>query len=212
MQRNDAGPDDQSHTRRFGYLYDNHGRKFSANLDLKTGQPVGEGPRPVGWKAPWLPSQEWARYDSNDPTRFRWDYEGLLAQRMEAHELYESEYRQYAVSHGWDPSDEAKRPIIESVVGKKKGIQPIELVVAAMQGNKYVLGLTDKVDQRIVPFLRKREDKKQRVLSSMNFADVEEDAEFEERMDIQEAFDPQDTPRGRVPVKTKRAKTAGEAA
>jgi hypothetical protein len=203
MERTNAGPDDQSHSRRYTKMRDQHGRLWGCEIDIRTGTPVGHGPRPVGWKAPWLPSQEWFRYNprGDNPNLFRIDYDSMVADRVAAHDAYDAAFTQYAVAHGWDPNDSSKRGVIESVVGKRP--LPIEVIKAAMQGNKYVLGLTDVVDTRVVPFLRKKENKQERKLAAMpDFTDQDTDEELEARMDLQDQFQPDDEPRDRAPIKT----------
>lgn len=218
MSHDYAGPEDRIHKVRAARFYDQHDRKFSATVDKKNGSPIGNGPQPSGWRPPWMPTQEWFRYfEQDDPTRFRIDYDAMLQDRIAAHEQYDREWNDFAVAQGWDPKDEDKAGRIIAKVGKRP--QPIELVVAAMQGNKYILGLTAKVDERIVPFLRQRPvyqraAKKQEVLASMDFTDHDDDEDLEERMDLQEQFDPEATPRGVVKNKggrPKRTVTAGEA-
>lgn len=207
MKHEYAGPEDRIHKLRPAKMFDQHGRRYSALLDKSNGTPVGQGPRPDGWRAPWMPGQEWFRYheDESNPMRFRIDYDGMLNDRIAAHEQYEREWTDFAVVNGWDPKDPDIAGRIIAKVGKRP--LPLEIIVAAMQGNRYVLGLTETVDERVVPFLRmkpkyQRIEKKLERIAGMNFADHDE--ELEDRMDLQEAHDPDDTPRGRVPVKPKR--------
>jgi hypothetical protein len=212
-----AGADDRIHRIRPAKMYDNHGRRFAATLDKSNATPIGQGPRPDGWSAPWMPGQEWFRYHEDDehPNRFRIDYEGMLADRIKAHDDYDQAFMAEAVKRGWDAKDPDKAGQITAIIGKRP--LPIELIVAAMQGNKYVLGLTTKVDSRITPFLNqkpiyRREARKQAVLASMDFADHDEDEAFEERMDLQEKYQPDAEPMAPRPVRRKKAPSVPEAA
>lgn len=215
MKSEYAGPDDRLHKIRPAKMWDHHGRRYGAVLDKSNGIPIGRGPRPDGWRAPWMPGQEWFRYheDETNPMKFRIDYESMLESSMAAHEAYDRQWTDYAVGNGWDPKDEAMIGRIVAKIGPRP--LPFELIVAAMQGNKYILGLTEKVDKRVEPFLRMRPKytrtaKKQEILSGLDFTDHDDDEDLEERMDLQEQHDPEDTPRGRVPVKSKRQKKAPE--
>jgi hypothetical protein len=186
-------------------MRDQHGRLFQCVVDTRTGTPIGNGPQPLGWRAPWIPSQEWARYSADDPFTFRWDYDGMLADRIAAHEVYEQQYTDFCTRHGWDPADPAKQGQVVSVIGVRP--QPIELIVAAMQGNKYLLGLTPTVDTRVLPFLKmrptyQRQAKKDARLAAMpDFSDPPEGVD--EYGDLEEATDPQPTrlPKARKPKK-----------
>lgn len=207
-----AGPDDRIHKIRSAKMWDQHNRRHAAVLDKSNGIPVGRGPNPDGWRAPWMPGQEWYRYleDDTNPMRFRIDYEGLLNERVAAHERYDAEWEAFATSNGWDPKD----PDVAGRIIAKVGMRPlpIELIVAAMQGNKYILGLTDVVDKRIVPFLNqkpiyKRVAKRQEMLAKMDFADHDGDEDLEARMDLDESIDRENVGGQRqkvVPVKPKK--------
>jgi hypothetical protein len=49
---------------------------------------------------------------------------------------------------------------------------PWEPVAAAMQGNSYILGLSDTVDPRLEPFVRKQTREERLMEGIPNFADV----------------------------------------
>lgn len=205
MSRRDTADQGQPSTRRPGTLTDQHGRKWRASIDKKSGFPVGVI-QPLGWLAPWMPPQGFFRFTEEEPTRMEIDYEAILNQRLQDHEQWAAGFRQAALVRGWDPDDKAKAMNITEIVGKKP--QPVEPVVAAMQGNRWILGLTQKVDPRLEPFTRQAERRVSRVLQEMDFSDDDDtadqtDEEFEDRMDLQEAVDPEATPRGRVPIKPK---------
>ncbi|HUR55045.1 MAG TPA: hypothetical protein VMZ71_13010 [Gemmataceae bacterium] len=186
-------------------MRDQHDRLYGVTIDTRTGTPIGMGPKPLGWKAPWMLSQEWARYDRDDPMRFTWDYEGALNDRIAAHELYDQQYEDFCTKRGWDPTDESKKGQVTSVIGVRP--QPIELIVAAMQGNKYILGQTTVVDERVVPFLKmrpkyQRQAKKEARLASLpDFSDppdgVDEYGDLEEQVDKR----PTRLPKARKPKK-----------
>lgn len=176
MARNDSGYGQDS-TRRPGKLTDQHGRKWSASIDKKSGFPVGVI-QPNGWRAPWHPNQGHFLFSEDNPTTFTIDYPTLIDQRLKAHEEWAAQYRQAALVRGWDPEDKAKAANVTELVGTKP--LPIEPIVACVQGNKWMLGLTDKVDPRLVPFVRKRSDRISRAIEAMDFSEVEDFSPEEE--------------------------------
>ncbi len=172
-----TGGYDQSSTRRPGTLTDQHGRKWSATIDKKSGYPVGVV-QPQGWRGPWMPNQGFFRFKEDAPNVFDIDYAAILNQRLEAHESWAAQFRQAALVRGWNPDDNSKSANITELVGTKP--LPVEPIVACMQGNRWMLGLTDKVDQRLEPFVRKRTDRIGRIIAEMDFSDApEEQAEVE---------------------------------
>lgn len=178
---------DQPSTRMPGTLKDQHGRLWSATIDKKSGYPVGVI-QPKGWRAPWLPNQGFFKFENPDDNRsFRIAYDQILDQRLKAHEDWASQFRQAALVRGWNPDDQTKQSNITELVGTKP--LPIEPVVACMQGNKWMLGLTDKVDPRLEPFVVKRTDRVSRVVAEMDFSDA--DDAFEDTLaDLEDEIDP----------------------
>lgn len=214
-----AGPEDRIHQLRPAKMWDQHGRKYAATLEKKTGTPVAQGPRPDGWRAPWIPSQEWFRYgeDEQNPMRFRIDYDGLLADRIASHEGYQAQWDAWASANGWDPKDPEFAGRIIAKVGKRP--LPVEPILAAMAGNKYILGLTDKVDTRLLPFLNEKpryhRAAKLQALKDQADWSFDPDDEMEQRMDVDEDFDRDGVGGQRqkvVPVRPKKSKTPDGAA
>ena len=218
MARTQSGRYGQDATRRQGTLKDQHGRIYSASIDKKSGYPVGPI-QPKGWTAPFYVGQDSYKFeDENDVTRFRIDYETLLLDRTKAHEAWAAAYRKEALDRGWDPNDETKRASILHEVGPQP--HPVEPIVACMQGNKWILGLTDKVDERLRPFVKQKQDRLQKAIASMDFTDEPmplEDMEPEDEVDpfedvlasLEEEADPDALGGKRVPVKpTKKSKAA----
>ena len=209
---------DQASTRRPGTIYDQHvsaqfpkGRPWDASIDKKSGYPTGSI-SPKGWKAPWLPPITSFKFSEEEVNRFVIDYDALLNERIEAHADYQTQKEQSAVSRGWDPNSEEKQAVLESLIGKPP--LPIEPIVAAMQGNSWMLGLTDKVDPRLEPFVRKLTRKQKMMAGLPDFSDepigvsgILEDQEPDFRdeldrlLDLEEDADPASTGGKRVAVK-----------
>lgn len=190
----DAG---QPATRRPGFLTDQHGRKWFANIDRKSGCPVGVI-QPHEWTAPWYPPQGVLKTNAEDPTKLRIDYEGLLSALMDDIEKWESLYRKTALQQGWDPEDKNKeRNVLEIIGPRPKAVEPI---VACMKGDKWTLGLTDRVNPKVEPHIRKRVARIPRLLDTLDVT-VDED-EMEDLLDIEEEHDPEAVGGKRVKVKS----------
>lgn len=216
---------DQASTRRPGTVYDDHisprfpkGRPWSASIDKKSGLPTGNL-SPKGWSAPWYPPVTLFRFSDEDPTRFIIAYDELLNERVEAHAEYQTQKEQSAVSRGWDPNSEEKQAVLESLIGKPP--LPVEPIVAAMQGNSWMLGLTDKVDPRLEPFVRKQSRKEKMLAGLPNFSDepigvsgiledqeVSAEDELDRLLDFEEETDPEAIGGKKVPVRNKKTTKA----
>ena len=133
-----------------GTCYDQHHRPYAANFCKRSGFPVGLI-SPKGWRAPWMPDQTFFVFREDEPTRFEINYRALLEQRLADHEQWASEFRQSALLRGWNPDDPEKQANIMEIIGQKP--LPIEPIVAAMQGNAWILGQSATVDPRLEPFL-----------------------------------------------------------
>jgi hypothetical protein len=203
---------DQSATRRPGTVYDQHDRPWGCSIDKKSGFPVGLI-YPKGWRAPWRPNigPETAIFDKDNPTRFRINYEWLLEQRVKAADEYDKERSKAAVVRGWDPLDPEKQNALDQIVGDRAGLQHPELIVACMQGDQWILGLTDKVNPKVAPYVTKKERGANALLK--RFPNLAADTAVEPEsiaddidtlMDIEEQHDPEATPKGRVPMKPKK--------
>lgn len=204
---------DQANTRRPGTFYDDHtsqrfpkGRPWFSNIDKRSGAPVGLM-RPKGWSAPWLPDPTSFKYSEDEPNRFTIDYESILNERLSDHAAYQTMKEAAAVARGWDPTLPEKQAVLEALVGKPP--LPVEPIAAAMQGNSWMLGLTDRVDPRLEPFVRK-ETRRQKMLKSLpDFSDslsaietqaaeveaepTDWDDELDKLLDVEEQVDPQAT-------------------
>jgi hypothetical protein len=203
MSRRNEGDQGQPSFRRRGFVTDQHGRVWVGSIDKKSGFPVGmmeplakrtaDGqPEPRGWSAPWYPPQspETFRYNPDDPSKLTINYEWLLAQRMADAKEYDDDRRKKALVRGWDPTDPEKQEALDSICGARDGLQHPEIVVACMQGDKWILGLTDVVNPKVARFIPKKVDRKTAMLSKFPDFTVQDEAELEERLDLEEQFDP----------------------
>lgn len=169
----------QASTRRAGILTDQHGRKWSASIEKKSGFPTGLmvciHQTPQGNSPPWLPDQAYFVFSTEDPTRFTIDYPRLLAERKLAHESYHQQAVDAAIAREWTVPEKGEHyPFkITAIIGKEP--HPIEPIAAAMQGNQWMLGLSDRVDPRLVGFVTKPTTEEALLADLPDFSDLDED-------------------------------------
>lgn len=216
MARRNEGDQGQPSTRRPGYLTDQHGRKWFASIDKKSGFPVGKmqplskldadgRPNPAGWSAPWIPPQGASTYlfSTDDPSRFRINYEALLEQRMTDAREYDDGRQRAALVRGWDPTDPEKQEALDALVGRRDGLQHPEVIVGCMQGDPWILGLTDKVNPKLDRFIPKKVDRKTALLSKFPDFTVQDEAEVEDALDLDDEHDPDAIRVEKLPKKPK---------
>ena len=229
MPRRNEGDQGQPSFRRRGFVTDQHGRVWVGSIDKKSGFPIGlmqplakrtaDGqPEPRGWSAPWLPPQgtNTFKYNPDDPSKLTINYEWLLTERLADAKEYDDDRRKKALVRGWDPMDPEKQEALDSICGPRESLQHPEIVVACMQGDKWILGLTDVENPKVSKFIPKKVNRREALLSKFPDFTADEPTsladDLEARMDLQEKFDPQATPTGRVPIKSKPPKAKGVAA
>lgn len=159
--------DDQREPREW---VDQHGRLWDGQIEKKSGDFCGLPPQPKGWSAPfpeWQPPADVLRCGRNyilveDGVRRRLateemfiDYEPWKQRAIVAM----NEWRELLFDLGakmsgdaWDP--EHPTPQVLARVGPKP--MPVEAILAMEQGNRYALGLTDVVDERLRPYFPRR--------------------------------------------------------
>lgn len=167
----------QAKQRRSGTIFrDQHGRRYHAVVELKTGHPTGLI-EPL-FTAPLMPPQMYLSVGTNAerPYDLRIDYDRWIQDLRTAADDYITEARQLARKMYRDRYNAAD-PLTEEVVdiiGPRP--QHVEPVIAAKQGNAYVLGLTDRVDVRLFGMLE--EDRalrrEHRASDEPDFSDVVE--------------------------------------
>lgn len=208
MSRNtDQG---QPSTRRPGKVTDQHGRVWATYVDNRSGFPLGTF-QPIGWSAPWEPPQgpEIFVCDKNNPTIVTINYQHLLDEREAARREVEESRKAAAAARGWDHLDPEKQDLLDKVSQPRDKTNAPEIIVACMQGNPWILGLTDVRDERVAKYLpSKKKGVESRLAQYEDFSvpatgeSIKDD--LETLMDLQEAHDADATPRGRVPMRPKK--------
>lgn len=208
MSRANEADQGQPSTRRPGTFTDQHGRVWSAPVEKSTGYPVG-AIKPRGWRAPWIPPQgpEVFVFSKDNPTVFTINYEFLLSQRVKDLEEKLAERQSAAVVRGWDPSDPEKQEALDKITGPMEGLNRPEIIAACIQGDKWILGLTEVVNPKVAQYLPKKQSRVQKIMSQMpDFSVPDEDA-AERYMDLEEEHDAEGVGSQRqavVPMKPKR--------
>lgn len=156
----------QRNQRRSGVIFhDQHGRRYHATIEIKTGHPTG--PIEALFQAPLMPEQKYLRVgtDPERPYALEVNYTAWLTDLRTGHREYETEARKLArkmYRDRFDANDFLTEEVVD-IIGPAP--QHVEVVLAARQGNQYVLGLTDRVDVRLLAMIE--EDRPR-------FADVRE--------------------------------------
>jgi hypothetical protein len=119
-------------------MYDQHGREWNCQVGNKTGKPTGL--LTPNFRAPWYPDQQYLKVNPDNTAEMYIDYDALLLRRN----ARLTEFHKIAVDFARDNKlavptrkGEYTEDLKRAVGGAPKPIQPI---VAAMQGNVYILG------------------------------------------------------------------------
>jgi hypothetical protein len=170
-KRRKRGRFSQASTRRPIVLYDQHQREWTAQVGVKTGMPTGK--IVPNFRAPWYPDQQYFRVNPENTAELFIDYKAMLLRRnarMKAYHQGASEWARDKKIPTPEKLGEYSEQIRRGYGGPPK---PLEPVVAAIQGNRYILGLTDKVDKRLERFVTK--PRNEEVLAEYDFSEGGED-------------------------------------
>lgn len=169
-----AGGFSQRDQRRPGTIFiDQHGREYHATIELKTGHPTG--PLEPLFQAPLMPPMNYIRVgmDRRRPYDVKVDYDAWLADLRTGWDEWKNRGDKLArLVHGekYVAGAPFTRQIIEELGPSPQHVEP---VLAAKQGNAYVLGQTTKVDVRLFALLQ--EDVQTRtVVTEPDFSQVVE--------------------------------------
>ncbi len=142
----------QAMQRRGQRFTDQHGRKYFAPIEIKTGEPCGligaEYTAPLTVPLNYLKRSK----DANRPYDLVIDYPKWQADIRAELKEWETAWRKAAVRRYGDEFDPKKG--MPADIAELFPRPPIheEPVIAAKQGNKWVLGLSSKVDPRLAKF------------------------------------------------------------
>lgn len=140
--RNNKFEPSQADSRRFSRFRDQHNRLWEGVIELSTGHPTG-ALKPVKWDAPLIPPQKYFHFPRLGDGTFVIDYKQWIADREHAKEIFEKRKINHAkVMFGEQAGQMLKKmpPELLNAIGTEP--EPVEPVLAASAGNKWVLGLT----------------------------------------------------------------------
>lgn len=145
---------DQTGTRRDDQWPDDADRPWHVTLELRSGDPVGVI-TPL-FSAPWYPGRQYVKPDPKRRMRLKVQYEAERTDREQARATYLRRAQAEATARSWEvPTSLADwkqwDPRLLAIVGKAP-LNPA-IVEAARQGNRYLLGLTTRVDPRVTDLL-----------------------------------------------------------
>lgn len=170
----------QADDRRGQTMWDQHGRKMHASIEKKSGYP--SGPITLIGSAPLEPDQKYLILNPDNVTEVTIDYPSWIRDRQIANAEYHARAIDVNTANNWAPLVPGA-PYPKHLV-KEIGKPPlaVEPIVAAAQGNKWVLGLTDVVDQRLAHFFEAPLDE---AFDLSAFPDYSQDEQAEEDFDAE---------------------------
>jgi hypothetical protein len=121
---------------------DQHGRKWSGNIEIRSGYPIRVSPR---FEAPLVVPPKYLKYDKEEPNLITIAYEEWVSDIESAHQRWEEHLRKGAIKFYGEKAPEAVADppaILLNEVGQRP--EPVEPVLAALSGNKWILGLSDR--------------------------------------------------------------------
>jgi hypothetical protein len=133
-------------------LKDVYGRTWETTFDVVADDacaPIN----PHGWSSPLVVPQKYLRVQPDDRSMLKEMYGPWLQDLEAAHKEYEQRLFDDAMTIFGNEGPKAyedRSPALLRYTGAAP--QPIEPVLAALQGNKWMLGLTDKPDPRLTKF------------------------------------------------------------
>lgn len=177
----------QRNQRRSQMFRDQHGRRYHAIIETKTGHPTG--PIEPRFLAPLSTPQMYIEL-SKDPERpydLSINYRQWEQDLRTAHTDWQRRGEKIArlvFGERYDPNAAFTRQVLEELGPPPQHVEP---VIAARQGNKYVLGLTDRVDVRLYAMLQE-DVATQTTPAEPDFSDVVESLDDEDDDPVLEAM------------------------
>lgn len=182
----------QRNQRREGgqFFRDQHDRRYHAEIELKTGHPCG--PLVPTYRAPLVVPQQYLTLsnDPEHPTRITINYTKWEADARAARKDWEQEGRSRALKmygDAYDPRKPFGQDVLDIIGPAPSAVEPI---IAARQGNSWVLGLTDRIDLRLAKYFEPEQLDAQYRPAEPDFRDTVDSADDEpdalEQMDDEE--------------------------
>lgn len=193
----------QADARRSASCRDQHGRLWSGPVEMKTGHFCAQ-PTAEGWTAPLMPEGPYVKIKPfTAELAIEIDYTGWISDLRAAHREWDQNLQRFAQAMYGDAMAqqiETPSPALLREAGPKPF--PLEPVIAASQGNLWILGFSKEDTKGVGKFLPKKVDD----LSAYNFGndDIAAEPEKDEWAELEEEIDPEAVGGKRVPVKPNR--------
>ena len=129
---------------------DDHGREWFGSVEIKTGHVCGL--LEPQFQAPLIPDQKYLERIPKRPYDLHINYDRWLADIRATRAEWEREGRQMMRKmrgSGYDPSEEFGADVLDIIGEPPEAVEP---VIAARQGNSWILGLTNRVDRRLIKY------------------------------------------------------------
>lgn len=174
----------QRDQRRGQMFKDQHGRRYHATIELRTGHPVGQ--LEPQFRAPLMPPAKYQELDK-DPERpydvfvnyERWEQD-IRTDRAE----WEREGRQRSLKmYGdkYNPAEAFTSEVLDIIGPAPQAVEP---VIAARQGNPWILGRSRVPDRRLIKFFQPEElDLELRRAAEPDFSKLEKLEDFNDEYD-----------------------------
>lgn len=156
---------------------DLHGRPWHWTIENKTGDPTGLI-QPL-FTAPYIPEQHYLRIDPDNPNRLLIDYDRAIADIRATRKEWEKSGRQRSqklYGQKYNPKEEFTEEVLDIIGPPPQAWEP---VLAAKQGNPWILGKTTRVDLRLAKFFEPEQlDPEERVRNEPDFSGLVTDENF----------------------------------
>lgn len=194
----------QAERRRSELWTDQHGREWSAEMDLKTGHPCTPL-TPNGWAAPILPPSAFQRFGTGRGRPIMTiDYDGWREHQGALQAEYEGEVRRLAARmfpNSWAAEIQRGNPLILQEAGPPP--YAVDFVDACAAGSRWVLGFSPEKPQWLTPELENTLPRRRGKLVAVSRVSRFDDAEaVVERLDgaaryedLDDDYTPEPTPR-----------------
>lgn len=144
----------QASLRRGLRSYDQHGRPWYVETEIRSGMPTGRW-QPE-FQAPWYPDQKYFVINTENTAEMYINYPLMRADRRSANAEYHHEAVKLAAEKEW-AIPVYGRPYPQEIINSLGNPpQPIQPIVAAEQENPWIMGWSSRPDSRLVPFMPRR--------------------------------------------------------
>lgn len=144
----------QASTRRPLVTYDQHGRPWFVETEIRSGMPCS--PFQPLFLAPWYPHSNYIKVNPNNTAECFIDYPTMRQEKRVGINKYHSDAVGLATEKKW-AIPQRGQPYAREIIAKNGNPPlPLEPIIAAEQENPWIIGWSDKPDPRLVELVKKR--------------------------------------------------------